>query len=253
MIEILTENNIGTLIINNPPMNVLSCNLIDRLRTHFLELTQRENIRAIIITNRGKVFCAGADVNELSAIKTFKEGKEFAEHGRQLMDVIENSNIPVIAAINGACIGGGNELAMACHLRIASENAWFAQPEINLGIIPGFGGTQRLPKLIGRTRAIELILTGERITATEALDMGLLNKVVHSDLCRDLSAKLMIEAMGIANKIAKKGRIAITACLKAVYGLEDEENLFGKVCETVDKNEGIQAFIEKREAVFKDR
>ena len=131
-------------------------------------------------------------------------------------------------------------------MRIAAANAWFSQPEINLGIIPGFGGTQRLPKLIGKPKAMEFILTGEKITAHEALIIGLVNKVVPSD-------KLMSETKALADKITVKGRIAVSSCLKAAYGREDEDKLFGKVCETLDKNEGIQAFLEKRQAVFKDK
>ena len=240
------ENNLATLTINNPPVNTLSRELIARLKAAFLTFNKNGNIKAIIITGTGKTFCAGADIKELAAIKTGKEGEEFAKNGQTLMNMIESSDIPVIAAVNGACIGGGNELAMACHLRIAAANAWFSQPEINLGIIPGFGGTQRLPKLIGKPKAMEFILTGEKITAHEALIIGLVNKVVPSD-------KLMSEANALADKIKIKGRIAVNSCLKAAYGREDEDKLFGKVCETLDKNEGIEAFLEKRQAVFKDK
>jgi len=240
------ENNLATLTINNPPVNTLSRELIARLKAAFLTFNKNGNIKAIIITGTGKTFCAGADIKELAAIKTGKEGEEFAKNGQGLMNMIESSDIPVIAAVNGACIGGGNELAMACHLRIAAANAWFSQPEINLGIIPGFGGTQRLPKLIGKPKAMEFILTGEKITAHEALIIGLVNKVVPSD-------KLMSETKALADKITVKGRIAVSSCLKAAYGREDEDKLFGKVCETLDKNEGIEAFLEKRQAVFKDK
>jgi len=246
LLDIHIENNLAMLTINNPPVNTLSRELIARLKAAFLTFNKNGNIKAIIITGTGKTFCAGADIKELAAIKTGKEGEEFAKNGQGLMNMIESSDIPVIAAVNGACIGGGNELAMACHLRIAAANAWFSQPEINLGIIPGFGGTQRLPKLIGKPKAMEFILTGEKITAHEALIIGLVNKVVPSD-------KLMSEAKALADKIKIKGRIAVNSCLKATYGREDEDKLFGKVCETLDKNEGIEAFLEKRQAVFKDK
>src|SRR3990167_9461382 len=240
------ENNLAILTLDNPPVNALSKGLIAKLKAAFMDLSKKENIKAVIITGADRTFCAGADVKELAAIKISGEGEALAKNGQGLMDIIEGSASPVIAAINGACVGGGNELAMACHIRIASENAWFSQPEINLGIIPGFGGTQRLPKLIGKGRAVELILTGEKITAKEALSTGLLNKVVPSD-------KLMDEARGVAEKIINKGRIAIRSCLKAINGAEAEAVLFGRVCETGDKEEGIKAFLEKRQAIFKER
>src|SRR3989338_3550476 len=195
MLDINIEKGIAVLAINNPPVNALSSELIAKLKLTLRELNQKTDVKVLIITGSGKTFCAGADIKELSQIKTSREGERFARNGHELMDMV------VIAAINGACIGGGNELAIACHMRIASENAWFSQPEINLGIIPGFGGTQRLPKLVGKGRAIELILTGEKITAKDALSTGLLNKVVPSD-------KLMDEARGVAEKIINKGRVA---------------------------------------------
>ena len=246
MLDINIEKGIAVLAINNPPVNALSSELIAKLKFTLRELNQKTDVKVLIITGSGKTFCAGADIKELSQIKTSREGERFARNGHELMDMVELSDMPVIAAINGACIGGGNELAIACHMRIASENAWFSQPEINLGIIPGFGGTQRLPKLVGKGRAVELILTGEKITAKEALSTGLLNKVVPSD-------KLMDEARGVAEKIINKGRIAIRSCLKAINGAEAEAVLFGRVCETGDKEEGIKAFLEKRQAVFKER
>ncbi|MBI3398154.1 MAG: enoyl-CoA hydratase/isomerase family protein [Deltaproteobacteria bacterium] len=246
LLDIEVEDNLTTLIINNPPVNALSKELIAKLKTVFIDLNKQDTIKIIIITGGGRTFCAGADIKELAAIKTSKDGEAFAKNGQELMSAIERSAIPVIAAINGACVGGGNELAMACHIRIASENSWFSQPEINLGIIPGFGGTQRLPKLIGRSKAVELILTGDKITAKEALALGLVNKVVGLE-------KLMDQAKIIGGTIANKGKIATNTCLHAIYGIEREDKLFGKVCATEDKEEGIKAFLEKREAVFKDK
>ena len=240
------ENNLAILTLDNPPVNALSKGLIAKLKAAFMDLSKKENIKAVIITGADRTFCAGADVKELAAIKISGEGEAFAKNGQGLMDIIEGSASPVIAAINGACVGGGNELAMACHIRIASENAWFSQPEINLGIIPGFGGTQRLPKLIGRAKAVELILTGDKISAKDALALGLVNKIVNSE-------KLMEEVKTFANIIASKGRMAATACLKAIHNIEEENKLFGRVCETEDKIEGIKAFLEKRRAVFKGK
>lgn len=246
LLDIQIENNLAVLTLNNPPVNALSKGLIAELKAAFMDLSKKENIKAVIITGAGRTFCAGADIKELAAIKISGEGEAFAKNGQGLMDTIEKSDIPVIAAINGACVGGGNELAMACHIRIASENAWFSQPEINLGIIPGFGGTHRLPKLIGRAKAVELILTGDKISAKDALALGLVNKIVNSE-------KLMEEVKAIANNIASKGEIAASACLNGIYGVEEEYKLFGRVCETEDKREGINAFLEKRRAVFKGK
>lgn len=246
LIDILIENNLAMLTLNNPPVNALSLKLIAGLKEVFWDLNKKGNIKTIIITGAGRAFCAGADINELSAIKTKKDGESFAKNGHELMNIIESSTIPVIAAINGACIGGGNELAMACHIRIASEDAWFSQPEINLGIIPGFGGTSRLPKIIGKGKAIELLLTGNKVSAKEALATGLLNRIVPKN-------KLMDEVKNLAGEIANKNRLAVSLCLKAIHGVEGEDKLFGTVCETEDKDEGIRAFLEKRQAVFKDK
>ena len=246
MLDIVRDNNIALFTLNNPPVNALSSELIARLKAAFQDLSKENNIKTIIITGAGKTFCAGADIKEMAAIKTRKEGELFAGNGQGLMDMIEGSNIPVIAAINGACIGGGNELAMACHMRIASENAWFSQPEINLGIIPGFGGTQRLPRIIGRAKAVELILTGDKIGVKEALIFGLINKITSPE-------KLMDEAKALAGIFASKGKLAIAACLKAIHGRDAENKLFGEICETEDKKEGIKAFLEKRKVVFKDK
>ncbi len=244
--NIFIENNVAILTLNNPPVNALSNELIAALKQALLDLNKDGNAKAVIITGTGRTFCAGADIKELAAIKTRRHGEAFAKNGRELMDIIESSNIPVIAAINGAGIGGGMELAMACHIRIASEEAWFSQPEINLGIMPGFGATQRLPGLIGKGRAAELVLTGSKVSAKEALAIGFLNTIVPS-------GKLMNQAKGLADKIANKSRLAVSLCLKAIYGTEDEYKLFGRTCETEDKDEGIRAFLEKRQAAFKDK
>jgi enoyl-CoA hydratase/carnithine racemase len=246
LINILIENNLALITLNNPPVNALSLRLIAELKEFYGDLTKKGNMKIIIITGAGRAFCAGADINELSAINIRKDGESFAKNGQELMNIIESSTIPVIAAINGACVGGGNELAMACHIRIASENAWFSQPEINLGIIPGFGGSLRLPKIIGKGKAIELLLTGNKVSAKEALAIGLLNKVVPRD-------KLMDEVKKLASEIANKNSLAVSFCLKALHGVEGEDKLFGTICETEDKNEGIRAFLDKRQALFKDK
>lgn len=254
-IEVSIKGYIAILTMNNPPLNLLSSALLSELKDNIGELKADSKVKVIIITGKGKFFGAGADIKELSALKTKRDGEKFAKMGQEILNLIESLEKPVIAAINGPSIGGSNELSMACHLRIASEDAWFSQPEINLGIIPGFGGTQRLPRLIGRARAMEMILTGGRITASEAFAIGLVNKVVKGD-------RLIDEAKVLAENIRNKGMFAVRACLDAVNsgmdinlkkGLDREAKLFGMLCETEDKEEGISAFVEKRVPRFKGR
>lgn len=255
LIESSVEGGIALLTINNPPLNILSKDVLLELKNTVNELKANDNVRVIIITGKGKYFGAGADIKEISALKTKKEGERFVRMGQEILNLIEYLGKPVIAAINGPCIGGSSELAMACHVRIALEDAWFSQPEITLGLIPGFGGTQRLPRLIGKARAMEMILTGGRITASEALSIGLVNKVVKGDV-------LIEEAKKLAENIGSKGMLSVKACLEAVNsgmemslkkGLNKEAKLFGKLCETEDKKEGISAFQEKRSPKFKDK
>src|SRR3990172_9152853 len=252
-IELSIENNIALLTINNSPLNILSHALLLELKVIIKKLKTDKRVRVIIITGKGKFFGAGADIKELSAIMTKREGERFAKEGQAILNLIESLEKPVIAAINGPCIGGSNELAMACHLRIASEETWFSQPEISLGIIPGFGGTQRLPRLVGKARAMETILTGGRIASLDAFAIGLVNKVVKGN-------ELIKEAKALAEIIGSKGMAAVKACLDAVNsgmdtsfkkGLDKEAKLFGMLCETEDKEEGITAFVEKRVPRFK--
>ncbi len=197
---------------------------------------------------------AGTDIGELTVLNAVT-GKEFSANGQEVFDAIENLGKPVIAAVNGYALGGGCELALACHIRIAAENAKFGQPEVNLGIIPGYGGTQRLGRLIGRGRAMEMILTGNQIDAQEALRIGLVNKVVPQ-------AELMNIAVTLATTIAGKGQIAVRMALKAVNmneettlsdGQQLEASLFGVCCDSEDFKEGTKAFLEKRKPVFKNK
>lgn len=255
LIELSIEDNIALLIINNPPLNILSHSLLLKLKVAIKKLKSDKRVSVIIITGKGKFFGAGADIKELSLLKKKAEGERFARMGQSVFNLIESLGKPIIAAINGPCIGGSNELAMACHIRIASEEAWFSQPEINLGIIPGFGGTQRMSRLIGKGRAMEMLLTGGQIKSLDAFAIGLINKVVRGD-------KLIEEARAVAENIGGKGMMAVKACLEAVNrgidtslkdGLDKEARLFGLMCETDDKGEGISAFMEKRMPKFKDR
>ena len=212
-------------------------------------------VKAIVLTGSGeKSFVAGADINEL-AVQTPVSGREHARSGQRVFDRIERLGKPVIAAVNGFALGGGCELAMACTLRIASDTAKFGQPEINLGLIPGYAGSQRLPRLVGRGRALEMLLTGAQITAEEAHRIGLVNKVVPA-------ASLMTEARALAHTLAAKAPVAVRYILEAVAGglemsfadaQDYEATLFGLVSTTDDMREGTRAFLEKRKAAFQGR
>lgn len=250
------DQSIATVTINRPDkLNALNHTVLDELSLLFEELQHDENVKGILLTGAGeKAFVAGADLQEIKQLNG-ESAIEFARFGQQLFNRIESFPKPVVALINGFALGGGCELAMACHLRLASENAKFGQPEINLGLIPGYGGTQRLPRLIGKTRALELLLTGDMINAQRALEYGLVNKVVPA-------GQLIDEGKALMNKIISKGSVAIQSILQAVQqglnqtqdqGLQVEAILFGRVCATEDKNEGINAFFEKRKAQFKGR
>ncbi len=255
-IQVERDGGVATITINRPKvLNALSTPTLDELRRAILALTHDDSVRAVIITGAGeKSFIAGADINELSQ-QTPTGGREHAIAGQHVFDLIENMGKPVIAAINGYALGGGCELAMACTIRIAADTAKLGQPEINLGIIPGYGGTQRLSRLIGRGRALELLLTGDQITAAEAHRLGLVNRVV-------TGANLMGEARKLAQALAAKAPIAVRYIIDAVNrGLQMplpdaqvfEATLFGLVSTTEDMREGTKAFLDKRKAEFKGK
>ena len=250
------DGGVATLTINRPKvLNALDTQTLDELRRAMLAFRRDDGVRAVIVTGSGdKSFIAGADINELS-VQTPTGGRDHAMRGQHVLDLIENLGKPVIAAINGYALGGGCELAMACTLRVAAETAKLGQPEINLGIIPGYAGTQRLSRLIGRGRALELLLTGDQISAAEALRLGLVNRVVPA-------ADLMIEARKLAHALATKAPIAARYIIDAVNrGLQMpfpdaqvfEATLFGLVSTTDDMREGTTAFLEKRKAEFKGK
>ncbi len=248
------KEKIAYITINRPEvLNALNDATIEELNCAFYEIKTDEKIKALIITGAGeKAFVAGADIREIAG-KTSLTGKDMALKGQATLNELEEMGKFSVAAINGYALGGGCELALACTFRIAAENAKLGQPEVKLGIIPGYGGTQRLPRLIGQSKALYLILTGEQITAEEAFRIGLVDKVVAKD-------KLMEEAENLCNKILSNGPLAIEFALKAVNhglqiplaeGLNLEAVLFGLLCSTEDKNEGINAFLQKRTAIFK--
>ncbi|MFN0159468.1 MAG: enoyl-CoA hydratase/isomerase family protein [Bacteroidota bacterium] len=249
-------DRIATVTINRPDkLNALNAQAKSELKAVFTEIKSDTNVDVVILTGAGeKSFVAGTDIGELTALNAVT-GKEFSANGQEVFDAIENLGKPVIAVVNGYALGGGCELALACHIRVAAENAKFGQPEVNLGIIPGYGGTQRLARLIGRGRAMEMILTGNPIEAQEALRIGLVNKLVPQ-------AELMNTASALATAIAGKGQIAIRMALKAVNMTEEttlsdgqqlEASLFGVCCDSEDFKEGTKAFLEKRKPAFKNK
>ena len=247
---------VTTISINRPKvLNALNAQTLDELGQAIDDVRKDDGVRVVILTGAGeKAFVAGADINEL-AVQTPVGGRDHARKGQSLFDRIERLGKPVIAAVNGFALGGGCELAMACTMRIASDTAKFGQPEINLGIIPGYAGSQRLPRLVGRGRALELLLTGQQITAEEAWRIGLVNRVVPA-------ANLMAEARALADALASKAPIAVRYILDAVAGglemsfadaQDYEATLFGLVSTTEDMREGTKAFLEKRKPSFTGR
>lgn len=247
------RDGIAFVTINRPEkLNALNRSVMEELHACFEGIANDEEIRSVILTGAGeKAFVAGADINEL-AVQTPVQGKETSLFGQRVLNAIENLGKPVIAAVNGYAFGGGCELAMACTLRIASENARFGQPEVKLGIVPGYAGTQRLARLVGKGRALEIILSGEAITAQEAYRIGLVNQLV-------AAKELMVAAETLARKIMANGPLAVKLALEAVnHGMEMtqregeflEATLFGLCCTTEDMKEGTRAFLEKRPAKF---
>ncbi len=250
------EKHVATVTINRPEkLNALNAETLTEIYQVFKKLKTDKAVRVIIITGSGdKAFVAGADIEEIRRHDDIS-GRIFALRGQKIFRYIEKMEKPVIAAINGYALGGGCELAMSCHLRLASEKARFGQPEINLGLIPGYGGTQRLPRLIGRTRALFLLLTGEMIDAATALQYGLVNEVVAPE-------HLLERAREIAALLAEKPLVAVQYILQAVdqgldlnldAGMNLESELFGNICATEDMKEGTSAFLEKRKPNFKGK
>lgn len=250
------DGSVLVLTINRPKvLNALNAQTLDALRGAIDAAGDDAGVRAIVITGAGdRAFVAGADINELAA-QTPVAAREHAHRGQALFDRIERLGKPVIAAINGFALGGGCELAMACTIRLAADTAKLGQPEINLGLIPGYAGSQRLPRLVGRGRALELLLVGNPIPADEAFRIGLVNKVVPA-------AELMNEARALAQALAAKAPVAVRYILEAVAGgldmsFEDaqdyEATLFGLVAATEDMREGTRAFLEKRKPEFRGR
>lgn len=255
-LKINEEKKILIVTVARPQaLNALNLETLEELRKVIKHIELTNEINGAILTGEGeKAFVAGADIKELSSLNQV-EAEKLARDGQALFKMIEDCPKPIIAAVNGFALGGGCELAMACHMRIATTNAKFGQPEVNLGIIPGYGGTQRLTQLVGRGKALELLLTGDLIDAQEAKTLGLVNHVV------DTQEELMALAHTIMNKISTKGPIAIANVIRSVnagFSFEDagydaEAKNFGACAATEDFKEGTTAFIEKRKAIFKGK
>ena len=247
------DDGIAVVTINRPDtLNALNALVIHELSQAFHQARSDSAVRGVVLTGAGaKSFVAGADIKQFPDLDAL-EGHRFALRGQAVFNRIEEMPKPVVAAVNGYALGGGCELALACHLRVASENASFGQPEVTLGIIPGYGGTQRLPRLVGRGLATELILTAERISAQRAYEIGLVNRVVPL-------ADLLETAKEIIATITAKAPLAVGMALEALRasdlplheGLRHEAALFGQTCATDDFKEGVAAFLERRKADFK--
>jgi enoyl-CoA hydratase len=247
------ENGIFTITINRPDkLNALNQQVMSDLDNVMDEVYRNDEIKSVIITGAGpKAFVAGADISEFSGASV-EEGKALAKRGQDIFFKIERSPKPVVACVNGFALGGGCELAMSCHFRLAAENAKFGQPEVNLGLIPGYGGTQRLVQLIGKGRALELLMSAGMIDANMALQLGLVNYVVPQD-------ELIKKAIAILELINTKAPIAVAKCIESANAVFDETrdgftvevNAFGDCFATADMKEGTSAFLEKRKAIFK--
>ncbi|MDB4884548.1 MAG: Enoyl-CoA hydratase [Gemmatimonadetes bacterium] len=253
--ELLTfqvADRIATITVDRPEkLNALNDALMAELGLAIDEAVRRPDVGAVLLTGAGRAFVAGADIGEL-ADQTATEGKARAERGQRTFRKFEQSRKPTLAAVNGFALGGGCELAMACHIRIASDAAKFGQPEVKLGIVPGYGASQRLPRLVGKGRALQLLLTGEMIDAVEAYRIGLVNRVV-------AATELLDSARAMLATILAQGPLAVAHCIEAVdrgldMSLDDaialEASYFGLLSATADKTEGMQAFLEKRPAKF---
>ncbi|WP_067727240.1 enoyl-CoA hydratase [Oceanobacillus damuensis] len=250
-----TDGNIAYLTIQSPPANALSSTLLKDLYEKLDAIEEENSIKAIVLKGEGRFFSAGADIKEFTSLQKDSDYETLSLNGQRILDRIEKSSIPVIAAIHGAALGGGLELAMACHIRIVTENAKLGLPEMSLGIIPGFAGTQRLPGYVGTAKAYEMILTGEPISGSQAAAYGLANKAVAEDA-------LIAEAAKLAEKITAKSKPAINHIMNLIpyakteqfsVGVREEAKGFRDVFGSEDAKEGIAAFLEKRKPNFQDK
>lgn len=249
------EEQIATITIQNPPANALSTTLLKDLEAELDVVETNPSVKAIILKGEGRFFSAGADIKEFTSLQQASDYESLAKVGQNLFNRMERFPVPIIAAIHGASLGGGLELALACHIRIVTKTAKLGLPEITLGIIPGFAGTQRLPHLVGSPKAYEMILTGETIDGGEAARIGLANYAVNEE-------DVWKEAEKLAKKIAAKSKPTVTRVMELIpyaktssfqEGIDAEAKAFGEIFGNEDATEGIQAFIEKRKPNFKDK
>lgn len=246
------EDRVAVLTINKPPANALSSALIQELSSIFDELKHDENVRAVVLKGEGRFFSAGADIKEFTTINTADDFSQLAENGQVIFEKIEQFSKPVIASIHGAALGGGLELAMACHIRYVAENAKLGLPELQLGLVPGFAGTQRLPRYVGMAKAAEMLFTSEPISGKNAVQWGLANAAFPEEELHEISINL-------ARKIAAKSPLALSKAIELLNyskhenyyaGVKKEADSFGDIFVSVDAKEGISAFIEKRQPQF---
>jgi len=248
------ESGVAVMVIDNPPMNALSTPVLKDIEATVDKAIDDDTVRVVVFTGAGKAFIAGADIKEIETLNSVNDGSSYLERGQNLLNKIEQADKPFIAAINGFALGGGCELALSCHIRLADETAQIGLPEIKLGVIPGYAGTQRTPRYIGKARAYELILSGNFIKGTTAAEYGLVNRTTPK-------GEVVKEAKKLAKTIAAKGRPAIKTAMKVIkegFDMEFmeaqkfEREQFGKLCETENKKEGVSAFLEKREPEARD-
>jgi len=246
------EDGVAIITIARPPANALSRGIIAEVNAVLDEVENDDTVRVLVLHGEGRFFSAGADIKEFTEVTSGDEFSKLASNGQQVFERVESFSKPIIAAIHGAALGGGLELAMSCHLRFVTESAKLGLPELQLGLIPGFGGTQRLPRYVGVAKAAEMMFTSEPISGTEAVQWGLANRAFTDEA-------LFEETLKVAKKIAKKSPVALKAAIQTVQyakpasfyeGIEVEAKSFGTVFVSEDAKEGIQAFIEKREPVF---
>jgi enoyl-CoA hydratase len=251
-LTVVIEEGVAVATINRPPANALSRGLILEVDALLDQVEHDESVRVIVLHGEGKFFSAGADIKEFTSVTSGEEFSKLAASGQAVFERLERFPKPVIAAIHGAALGGGLELAMGCHMRIVTENAKLGLPELQLGLIPGFAGTQRLPRYVGMPKAAEMLLTSEPISGEEAVRLGLANQAYSDE-------ELLTKTMELAKKIAKKSPVAVKAALAMLQyakpasyyeGVKAESDSFGEVFVSEDAKEGIQAFLEKRQPVF---
>ncbi|GAB4075033.1 enoyl-CoA hydratase [Barrientosiimonas marina] len=250
-----THDHVAVLTIQSPPANALTRNLLNDLKDYMDKLETDSTIKAVVLKGEGKFFSAGADVKEFTALQNASDYQSLSQKGQELFNQIERFSIPVIAAIHGAALGGGLELAMACHIRIVTEEAKLGLPEVTLGILPGFAGTQRLPQHVGAAKAYEMILTGEPISGKEAKTVGLANQTVKDGEAFD-------KAYELAGTIASRSRLSINAVMGLIpyakseqfeTGVQEEAKAFADIFGSEDAKEGINAFLDKRKPDFQDK